>query len=399
VSAQPCRGCPWNGGKGVVSSPERRHGAILGVVGEGPAEWETREGRCFAGPSGWEMDTTLGRVGLSRGEVAVTNAHECWRPDRASAASLARAVEACRGRVEEWFDAVQPKRVLLMGGSALRSVAPGFVSGATADGLMRHRGSLWLAHEVGAANTATTGQKGVLSRSVTGVMATIHPAAIIGRERLAGTAAMGYRLVPAIDLKRLMGEAFRAPIAWRIETPPWAREPFVFDVETDSDGRVNWVGVQRFSREPETVWCGPAATMLPWLEVAGRWPVTKVGHNIAGFDLFKLEEEGVRMEGPFLDTMVLGGTCEGDMARGLYYQAAYYGGHMRPFWKELAGGAKEGYEVKRRAALRRAWEETGLLPTMWSELDWEAAYNALDVDSTRLVALAQVDRARKEGWM
>jgi hypothetical protein len=237
-------------------------------------------------------------------------------------------------------------------------------------------------------------------------MATIHPAAIIRRERLEKFPAMGYRLVPAVDLKRLMEALQRGrnllPIEQKEGLPKLAsvieHGGFVFDLETiRATGKPEMIGVQLLSGGP--VWQSEwNAAALAWAEEAFRLPVRKVGHNIHGFDMHVLASEGIDTTEPIADTMALAGTCEPDMARGLYFQQAYYFGHQRPFHKELSGAdLNRRDEVLRQVALRRAWRGTGMLKSGTDKVvEW--FYNALDVDSTRLIFNAQMGRAEKEGW-
>jgi hypothetical protein len=230
-------------------------------------------------------------------------------------------------------------------------------------------------------------------------MATLHPAAIIRRERLAGFAAMGYRLVPAIDLRRLMlavrNGRVLAPLEMEYGVPPFSGEGFVFDLE--GYDQIDWVGVQKL--EGGVVWGAEWSVMERWMRrEMGREGTLKVGHNITGFDLHRLLDAGVEVKGPFGDTQALGGMCEPDMARGLYYQMAYYGGDIRPYWKQLSERGDKPWEIRRRQALWAAWVETGMASEGWMGVQREQFYNALDVDSARLSWGAQMERARKEGW-
>jgi hypothetical protein len=126
----------------------------------------------------------------------------------------------------------------------------------------------------------------------------------------------------------------------------------------------------------------------------------KIGHKIHGFDIHVLEDNGISVREPFWDTMVAAGMCEPDMARGLYFQAAYYFGHKRPYWKKLTGAnLKKKDEVRVQRAVRAIWEATGIVGHPIVENEWELTYNSLDVSSTREVYLAQEERARMEGWI
>lgn len=397
-----CEGCPYR--TPLVVSPERKRGTILATIGEGPAREEEARGFALVGAAGVEHERTLARAGIARVETAIENAHACIRPYRdTNAAKLARAVSVCRHRVAGFLSEVEPLSVALLGGAALRSVCPGFVAGAGSDGLLRHRGSIWSREEVVAANAAV-GEPNILPESVRFVVATIHPAAIIGRRRIEKFSAMGYRMVPAVDIRRVVECARRGrkllPLAMGFGTPEWSGKPFAFDLETTREGRrIEWVGVQELSGEDPVVYGGPWHVMREWVEEEMASGVMKVGHNVVGFDIPVLAASGVGVREPFDDTMVLAGTCEADMARGLHFQAAYYFGEQRPFWKELVAKPEH---FRRQIALRAAWRvtarEMGIQMEMATEQDWGQLYNALDVSSTRLLWQATDERARKEGW-
>lgn len=404
--AEACQGCPWRGGLGTVRSPERKTSSGIVILGEGPAREEVAQGRCFVGPSGMELEKTLRRAGFARSEVAIENAFACHKPPRASPREEVAAVEACRAHVEEFLAETQPRGALLLGGRALRSVAPAFAATPVNDGLLRHRGSVWHRREIEAANAGAFARV-ELPESLEWVVATIHPAAIIRRERIERFPAMGYRAIPALDLRRLAkatreGRAL-APLERRIGLPSLSelREAggIVFDLETRRDsGKPTLVGVQRSDGGP--VWQSAWGAARDWMAEAMRLPIVKIGHNIHGFDLHVLAEEGIEVAEPWFDTMAAGGMCEPDMARGLYFQQALYVGDRRPFHKELSGAdLSKTYEARRQAALRRAWRATGLPPSFTWDSEWDWFYNALDVDSTRMVYVEQVDRALKEGWL
>lgn len=392
-----CEGCPWPHAP-IVESIERRVGAIVCIVGEGPAREEVARGMCFVGPSGRELDKTLNRAGIDRRECAITNAHACARPEGATPKQEVEAVEACREGLWGFLSEVKPKSLVLLGGRALRAVAPGFVASALSDGLMRHRGSLWSWSEVEAANSTLS-----LSMTLPGVryvMATIHPAAIIRREKLEGFPAMGYRMVPALDVKRVVEAVGKgrtlAPIERAFGAPPWRGEPFCIDIETRSttDRMPEWVGVQHLEAGGP-VYGGPWVAMRDWIGREMGGSALKVAHNGLGFDFPLLIAQGIEVREPYADTMSMAGMCESDMARGLAYNVAYYMGHQRPFYKDVY---RADVRPETRRALRAAWSQTGIVPQMFMDGEWSEWANALDVDSTRLIYGAMLARGRREGW-
>lgn len=410
--SEPCEKCPWKGGRGVVWSPETRCTSGILVLGEGPAREEVARGYCFVGAAGKELEKILARAGIARSEVAIENAFACWKPEKARPHEEIRAVEACRERMWRVIEKIKPSGILCLGGRALRSIAPGFARNATSDGLMRHRGSLWTGEEIRAANggdsSSSSGLQKLLAETVRFVMFTIHSAAIIRRERLERFPAMGYRGVPSLDARRLVnaltvGRKFET-VSSCIGLPALHElgDGFVFDLETslDEQRRPELLGVQSLAGGPvyQMTW----DHAKDWAREAFKLRVEKGGHNVQGFDLHVLMKEGIEIREPIFDTMALAGVCEADMARGLYYQSAYYFGDKRPFWKELVGAnPMKPHEVRCQYNLRRAWEKHPMTQevSLETEADWMRFYNMLDVDSDRMVYLEQRKRAESEGWI
>jgi len=405
---EPCRDCPWSGGLGVVRSTERRAGVEVAFIGEGPAEDEVRAAardepgpHCFVGAAGRELEVgTLGRVGLARVEVAVENAHQCARPDKGGMKEI-RAVRVCRERVEEFLRQVRPRGVMLLGGAALRSVLGPIVPAAGSARLLKHRGAVWSQREV-AAMHAAVGERCPVPQEVDWIGVSIHPAAIIRRKRLEKFPAMAYRAVPGLDTMRLLqvvrrGRKFMPFVMHEGIEEARLRGGFVFDLETDGTGRIEWIGMQALDGGPVygEAWWSAREKVRRLM----RMPVVKVGHNIQGFDIPRLEEAGIDVVPPFEDTMAQGGLCEPDLARGLAFRSALRFGHERPYWKELSGAVKPD-EVRRQTALRAAWAAMMPAPLIpITDGQWRAGYCALDVDSTRRLWAEQNEVCRREGWI
>lgn len=98
-------------------------------VGEAPGRWEDERGQPFVGTAGKFFDTLLASIGLSRGEVYITNAVKC-RPFVGSPPGRNRAprpaeIAACRGWLEEELAVVAPEIVVPMGRVAVECFLPG----------------------------------------------------------------------------------------------------------------------------------------------------------------------------------------------------------------------------------------------------------------------------------
>jgi DNA polymerase len=97
------------------------------LVGEQPGDREDIEGRPFVGPAGEVLDDALGRAGLPRERLYVTNAvkHFKFEPRgkiRLHQRPSAREVAACRGWVQEELAVVKPRAVLCLGATAAQSL-------------------------------------------------------------------------------------------------------------------------------------------------------------------------------------------------------------------------------------------------------------------------------------
>ncbi|QSQ25770.1 UdgX family uracil-DNA binding protein [Pyxidicoccus parkwayensis] len=131
-AVRACKVCPLHvhATHGVVG--EGPVGAPLMLVGEQPGDLEDREGRPFVGPVGRLLEEVLGRAGLKRSELYVTNAvkHSGWaegeggkrRPHPSRTEVL-----ACRGWLEAEVAAVRPKLIVALGATAAQVfLGPGF---------------------------------------------------------------------------------------------------------------------------------------------------------------------------------------------------------------------------------------------------------------------------------
>ena len=130
-----------------------KHASIM-IVGEAPGREEDEQGIPFVGRAGRLLDQMLATAGIDRDDVFVTNAVRCRPPgnETPSAGQIAK----CRPYLEAEVAAVQPRFLLLLGGSALKSVTG-------AGGIMKERGR-------------------PSAHGDTIVMPTLHPASIFYQE-------------------------------------------------------------------------------------------------------------------------------------------------------------------------------------------------------------------------
>ncbi len=107
--------------------------AELVIVGEGPGYHEDQQGEPFVGPAGEMLDKMLANVlGLQRSEVYILNVVKCRPPKNRT--PLPDEIAACRPFLERQIEAIRPKVILLLGGTAFQAVCD------TSEGITSGRG-------------------------------------------------------------------------------------------------------------------------------------------------------------------------------------------------------------------------------------------------------------------
>jgi DNA polymerase len=133
-AARGCTACPLHARATQAVFGEGPVGAPLMLVGEQPGDMEDREGRPFVGPAGQLLEEVLGRAGLKRSELYVTNAvkHFGWTAGEGGKRRLHQSpgraeVVACRGWLEAEVAAVRPRMIVALGATAAQAfLGPGF---------------------------------------------------------------------------------------------------------------------------------------------------------------------------------------------------------------------------------------------------------------------------------
>ncbi len=122
-----CRRCGlWQRATQAVLGEGPRDARIM-LVGEQPGDEEDLRGRPFVGPAGQVLDEALRKVGVTRGELFVTNAvkHFKWEPRgkrRLHMKPQQQEIRACRGWLEDEIAEVAPRVIVALGGTAIRAV-------------------------------------------------------------------------------------------------------------------------------------------------------------------------------------------------------------------------------------------------------------------------------------
>ncbi len=99
---------------------EGSHRASIMFVGEGPGENEDRTGRPFVGQAGKFLNGLLEKAGISRDEVFITNIVKCRPPH--NRVPLEDEVEACSDYLMAQIAVIEPKFVVPLGGSSLKTL-------------------------------------------------------------------------------------------------------------------------------------------------------------------------------------------------------------------------------------------------------------------------------------
>ena len=121
-----CDECPLQGQTPVFGTPVSKPRLI--VVGQNPGANETEAGEVFIGRAGRRLEKSLGKFGINRHDLHLTNARLCQHPYNTKAADLKKAIECCRPRLENELKSLKRTRarkldnILTLGGAALRSV-------------------------------------------------------------------------------------------------------------------------------------------------------------------------------------------------------------------------------------------------------------------------------------
>lgn len=129
-------GLDWDGLQNAVSGCtacglcRSRKQAVLGVgdrqpdwlfIGEGPGAEEDERGEPFVGQAGRLLDAMLASIGLQRGnKVYIANAVKCRPPNNRTPEP--EELAACRPYLARQIELLRPKRIVLLGRTAVHSV-------------------------------------------------------------------------------------------------------------------------------------------------------------------------------------------------------------------------------------------------------------------------------------
>jgi len=107
--------------------------ADLMFVGEAPGANEDRQGLPFVGQAGRLLDTLLGEIGLTRGDVFVANTLKCRPPGNRD--PLPQEIDACQDYLFRQLELIEPRVVCTLGNFATK-----LLRGDPATGITRLHG-------------------------------------------------------------------------------------------------------------------------------------------------------------------------------------------------------------------------------------------------------------------
>ncbi len=123
AETEACQRCPlYQSGTRAVPGDGPPDAAIL-FIGEGPGYHEDRQGRPFVGPAGQLLNDLLGRIGLRRDQVFITNMVKHRPPSNRDPEPDELA--ACRDFLDRQIELVDPKVIVTLGRFAMERFMPG----------------------------------------------------------------------------------------------------------------------------------------------------------------------------------------------------------------------------------------------------------------------------------
>lgn len=126
-AAEGCRNCPlWKNATQTVFGAGSSKAKLM-IVGEQPGDREDLAGKPFVGPAGKLLDRALEEAGIAGSKVWLTNAvkHFKWLPRgkvRLHQKPSAGEIEACKPWLLGELHSVSPEVLILLGGTAARSL-------------------------------------------------------------------------------------------------------------------------------------------------------------------------------------------------------------------------------------------------------------------------------------
>jgi DNA polymerase len=119
-SIRGCTLCPLHATRTIAVPGEGSPTAKLFFVGEAPGAKEDETGRPFVGRSGKLLTTMIEDIGLSREDVFISSILKCRPPNNRTPKQSER--EVCRPYIEQQMALINPRVIILLGGTAISSM-------------------------------------------------------------------------------------------------------------------------------------------------------------------------------------------------------------------------------------------------------------------------------------
>ncbi len=113
-----CTKCPLHETRRNVVMGRGNRKADLMFIGEAPGADEDRLGEAFVGRAGKLLDLVFSGLGITDGDIYITNILKCRPPGNAN--PTREQADLCMGYLKRQIDLVNPKAIVLLGGIALK---------------------------------------------------------------------------------------------------------------------------------------------------------------------------------------------------------------------------------------------------------------------------------------
>jgi uracil-DNA glycosylase len=92
------------------------------LIGEGPGFYENEQGRPFVGAAGKFLDELLGKGGLKRADVFITNVVKCRPPGNRD--PMPEELAACNDYLEKQIEVINPRIIVTLGRYSMARFIP-----------------------------------------------------------------------------------------------------------------------------------------------------------------------------------------------------------------------------------------------------------------------------------
>ncbi|MDX1436473.1 MAG: uracil-DNA glycosylase, partial [Anaerolineales bacterium] len=120
--ASNCTRCELHHGRKNAVAGEGPADAEILFIGEGPGFHENEQGRPFVGAAGKFLEELLGKIGLSREEVFITNVVKCRPPGNRD--PKPDEIDACSEYLDTQIQAINPKVIVTLGRFSMHRYLP-----------------------------------------------------------------------------------------------------------------------------------------------------------------------------------------------------------------------------------------------------------------------------------